>query len=59
MWKVCNVQEQYNGRKKAANLFLFVLEHFLSMLQKRSNSKEKLLLRDGDVSEKSEKVIST
>ena len=58
MWKVCNAQEQYNGRKDAVNLFSFLLEHFLSMLKKRSNSKEKILLRDGDVSENSVKVIS-
>ena len=58
MWKGCNAQEQYYGRKNAVNLFSFLLEHLLSMLKKRTNPKEKLLLPDGHASEKSVKVIS-
>ena len=59
MWKGCNAQEQYNGRNNVVNLFVLLLEHFLSMLKKRSNSNEKHLLRDDEFLENSVKVIST
>ena len=50
--------KHYHGRINAEKFSSFVREHFASMVKKKANSREELLLQDGDPSQNNVKARS-